>query len=409
MWVVHNGIVENHKELRKKLEAAGHTFVSSTDTEVLTHLVEEHLKTEKDFEKAAVAALKEVKGTYGVAIQYRQDPARIIGARMGAPVVLGLGEHENFIASDASPILRHTRQIVFLEDGEVAVITPEGHTIRKLEGELVDRVAEQIDWNAEAAQRNGYDHFMLKEIMEEPDAVRNTSRGRIIDSDGLAKLGGLESVAERLRDIRRIIIVACGTASYAAMAGEYMLEENARIPAEVDIGSEFRYRTPVIDEGTAVIAVSQSGETADTLEAVREGKRRGALTLGIVNTVGSTIARETDAGIYLHAGPEISVASTKAYVSQLTALALLTLFLGRQRGMSVARGKEIAQALRELPGKIEEVLKRSDEIRKVAKKYANTRDFLFMGRKYNLRLHSKVHSNSKRHRTSTPKAAEQGR
>ncbi len=384
VWVVHNGIVENHKELRKKLEAAGHTFVSSTDTEVLTHLVEEHLKTEKDFEKAAVAALKEVKGTYGVAIQYRQDPARIIGARMGAPVVLGLGEHENFIASDASPILRHTRQIVFLEDGEVAVITPEGHTIRKLEGELVDRVAEQIDWNAEAAQRNGYDHFMLKEIMEEPDAVRNTSRGRIIDSDGLAKLGGLESVAERLRDIRRIIIVACGTASYAAMAGEYMLEENARIPAEVDIGSEFRYRTPVIDEGTAVIAVSQSGETADTLEAVREGKRRGALTLGIVNTVGSTIARETDAGIYLHAGPEISVASTKAYVSQLTALALLTLFLGRQRGMSVARGKEIAQALRELPGKIEEVLKRSDEIRKVAKKYANTRDFLFMGRKYNL-------------------------
>src|SRR3989338_642087 len=393
VWVVHNGIVENHKELRKRLEAAGHTFVSSTDTEVLTHLVEEHLtllrqgsegqEPENIFEKAAVAALKEVKGTYDIAIQYKPDPARIIGARMGAPVVLGLGEHENFIASDASPILRHTRQIVFLEDGEVAVITPEGHTITKIGGESVSRAAEQVDWNAEAAQRNGYDHFMLKEIMEEPDAVRNTSRGRIIDTDGLAKLGGLESVAEKLRGIRRVIIVACGTASYAAMAGEYMLEENARIPTEVDIGSEFRYRTPVIDEGTAVIAVSQSGETADTLEAVREGKRRGALTLGIVNTVGSTIARETDAGIYNHAGPEIGVASTKAFVSQLVALALLTIFLGRQRGMSASDGKKIAKELKALPAKIQKILDGKSAIEKLAKKYSQSRDFLFVGRKYN--------------------------
>ena len=384
VWVVHNGIIENYKEIKSRLEKSGHTFLSGTDTEVIAHLLEEHLKIEKKFEPAARAVLKELRGTYGMAMQYREEPDVVIAARMGAPLVLGLGEHERFVASDASPILRHTREVVYLEDGEVAVLTPDGHTISKIEGTPVERDAESIEWSAEAAQRNGYEHFMLKEIMEEPDAVRNTSRGRILDADGLAKLGGLEAVEEKLRDIRRIIIVACGTASYAAMAGEYMLEENARIPAEVDIGSEFRYRTPVIDEGTAVIAVSQSGETADTLEAVREGKRRGALTLGIVNTVGSTIARETDAGIYLHAGPEISVASTKAYVSQLTALALLTLFLGRQRGMSVARGKEIAHALRELPGKIEEVLKRSDEIKKIAKKYANARDFLFMGRKYNL-------------------------
>lgn len=383
VWLVHNGIIENHKELKKKLEASGHTFKSTTDTEVLVHLVEEHLKTEKDFEKAALAALKEVKGTYGIAIQYRHEPRKIIGARMGAPVVMGLGDGERFIASDASPILRHTRQIVFLEDGEVAVITPDKHTIFKLEGTPVDRAAESIEWSPEAVQRGGYEHFMLKEIMEEADAVRNTCRGRLIEKGGLAKLGGLESVADDLTRVKRLLIVACGTASYAALAGKYMLEEHARIPVEVDIGSEFRYRTPVINEDTAVLAVSQSGETADTLEAIREGKRRGALTLGIVNTVGSTIARETDAGIYLHAGPEISVASTKAYVSQLTTLALLTLFLGRQRNMSVSEGRVIAEGLKALPEKIEQVFKRADQIRAVAKKYAKARDFLFIGRKYN--------------------------
>ncbi|MBI5644872.1 glutamine--fructose-6-phosphate transaminase (isomerizing) [Candidatus Kaiserbacteria bacterium] len=383
VWVIHNGIIENFKALKKKLETLGHTFKSATDTEVLAHLVEEHLKTEKDFTKAALLALNEVKGTYGIAMQYRGDPSRVIGARMGSPVVLGLGEGERFIASDASPILRHTRQVVFLEDGEVASITPESHTIYKLAGTKVSREAEHIDWNAEAAQRGGYDHFMLKEIMEGPEVVENTIRGRLRESEGLAKLGGLESVERDLAKMDRIIIVGCGTAYFAGLTGEYMLEEHAGIPVEVELASEFRYRNPVVNGRTIVLAISQSGETLDTLEAIREGKRRGALTLGIVNTVGSTIARETDAGVYNHAGPEIGVASTKALVSQLSALALLTTFLGRQRGMSAHEGREIARALRALPQQIQAILNTRDGIQKMAKKYKNARDFLYIGRKYN--------------------------
>ena len=393
IWVVHNGIIENFKELKEKLEKAGHTFKSDTDTEVLTHLVEEHLKNQsagggsssggKSFEKAALAALNDVRGTYGIALQYKGEPDKIIAARMGSPIVLGLGRGEHFIASDPSPILPHTKQVVFLEDGDVAVITPEGHTIQKLDSSKVKRETTEIEWSAEEAQKGGYEHFMLKEIMEGPEVIENTLRGRLILEKGLAKLGGLESVAKELAKIERIIIVACGTAYYAGQVGEYMLEEYAGIPVEVELGSEFRYRKSVINERTAVLAISQSGETADTLEAVREGKRRGALTLGIVNAVGSTIARETDAGVYNHAGPEVSVASTKAFLSQLTALALLTIFLGRQRGMTAAQGKEIGHALKELPKKLQAILDSSEKIKKLAKKYAHSRDFLYIGRKYN--------------------------
>ncbi len=383
IWVVHNGIIENFKDIKKKLIAAGHEFKSKTDTEVLAHLVEEHLKHTKDFEKAALLALNEVQGTYGIALQYKKEPDRIIAARMGSPIVLGLGDGEHFIASDPSPILPHTRKVVFLEDGEVAVITPDGHKIYKLDETKVKREATDIDWSAEAVQKSGYEHFMLKEIMEAPEVVINTLRGRLIMDSGRAKLGGLETVTPQLEKIERIIIVACGTAYYAGLIGEYMLEEYAGIPVEVEIGSEFRYRKSVINERTAVIGISQSGETLDTLEAVREGKRRGALTLGIVNTVGSTIARETDAGVYNHAGPEMSVASTKAMLSQMTALALFTIFLGRQRGMSEEKGKEIAKALRELPEKLQTILDSADIIQHLAKKYAHVHDFLFIGRKYN--------------------------
>jgi glucosamine--fructose-6-phosphate aminotransferase (isomerizing) len=383
IWLVHNGIIENYKPLREKLEKLGHTFKSQTDTEVLVHLIEEHLKKEKDFEKATITALKEVKGTYGLAVEYVPEPEKIIAARMGSPVVLGLGEHERFIASDAAPILKHTSKVIFLEDGEIAVITPEKHDIFKFDGARVERDAEKIDWNIEAAQRGGYQHFMLKEIMEGPEVVRNTLRGRLLEKEGLAKLGGFESVADEIKKAQRMIIVGCGTAYYAGLTGEYMLEEHAGIPVEVELGSEFRYRHPVLNPKTMLLAISQSGETADTLEAIREGKRNGALTLGICNTVGSTIARETDAGMYNHAGPEIGVASTKALVSQLTALALVTMFLGRQRDMSAETGREIARELLLLPEKIQKILDNRGAIEKLAKKYAKARDFLYIGRKYN--------------------------
>ncbi len=383
IWIVHNGIIENFKALKDQLTKAGHTFASDSDTEVFAHLVEEHLKKERDFEKATVAALKEIRGTYGMAIQYKGEPEKLIAARMGSPIVLGVGKNEHFIASDASPILPHTKKVIFLEDGEIAVITPETHTVYKLEGGRVNRVPQKIEWSAETAQKGGYEDFMLKEIMEGGETIENTLRGRLIPAKGLAKLGGLESVAHQLKKIERIIIVACGTAYYAGLVGEYMIEEYAGIPVEVELGSEFRYRKPVINDRTVVLAISQSGETLDTLEAVREGKRRGALTLGIVNTVGSTIARETDAGVYNHAGPEIGVASTKAFVSQLVALALLTIFLGRQRKMSASEGKKIAKELRALPEKVQKILGTCDLIESLARKYSYARDFLFIGRKYN--------------------------
>ncbi len=383
VWVVHNGIIENFKELKNALIKKGHTFKSETDTEVISHLVEEHLKSEPDFEKAALKAINELRGAYGMVIQYKKDPKRLIGARLGAPVVIGLGDGEGFIASDASPILRHTRTVVFLNDGEIASVTPDSHEIFSLDSKSIVRTPEEIEWNEEIAQRDGYEHFMMKEIMEAPEVVRNTIRGRLIPAEGRAKLGGLEDVADDLQAVKRLIIVGCGTAYYAGLTGEYMLEEHAGIPVEVELGSEFRYRSPILDEKTAVLAVSQSGETADTLEAIREGKRKGALTLGIVNTVGSTIARETDAGVYNHAGPEVGVASTKALVSQLTAFALLTMFLGRQRSMSAVQGKEIANALALIPEKIEEILNGKEAIEKLAKKYATCRDFMYIGRKYN--------------------------
>lgn len=381
--VVHNGIIENYRELKEVLVQKGHTFTSDTDTEVLAHLVEEHLKAEHDFEKAALAALREVRGTYGIALQYDSEPELIIGARMGAPVVVGLGDDARFIASDASPIVRHTKEVVFLEDGDVAILRPDSHEIRRLDAGRVERASQMVDWDAGEAQKEGYPHFMLKEIMEGPEVIENTIRGRLLASEGRAKLGGLESVATQLEEVRRIIIVGCGTAYYAGLVGEYLLEAEAGIPVEVELGSEFRYRSPVIDAGTAVLAISQSGETADTLEAIREGKRRGALTLGIVNTVGSTIARETEAGVYNHAGPEIGVASTKALVSQITALALLTLFIGRTRGMSRERGMEIARELQMLPKKVASILARAEEMQALAEKYKDARDFLYMGRSYN--------------------------
>ncbi|HCC05507.1 TPA: glutamine--fructose-6-phosphate transaminase (isomerizing) [Patescibacteria group bacterium] len=383
IYVVHNGIIENYKELKEKLISLGHTFRSATDTEVLAHLIEHQLKETEDFELAVVASLHEVKGTYGIAVSYKGDPEKIIAARLGAPVVLGIGINKYFIASDASPLLRHTKDVVYLRDGDIAVLTPQNYRIRTYTDVEVIRKKQVLDFDVEQVKKDGYEHFMLKEIMEGPQVIENTIRGRLVPEKGLVKLGGLDAVNEQLRTIERIIIVGCGTAYYAGLVGEYMLEEYAGIPVEVEIGSEFRYRNAPVDKHTVLLAVSQSGETADTLEAIREAKRKGALTLGIVNAVGSTIARETDAGIYNHAGPEIGVASTKAFISQLTALALLTVHLGRQRGMSIDVGRNITKELKLLPEKIQSVLDQRELIYSLAQKYAGSRDFLYMGRKYN--------------------------
>src|SRR3989344_2950721 len=382
-YIAHNGIIENHDELRDELRAKGHTFKSETDSEVIAHLLEEEYRIFGSFEQAAQLTLQKIRGTYGLAMVSSYEPKKIIAARMGAPIVLGLGENENFVASDASPLLSHTRTVLYLQDGEMAVVMPDSYFVTTLDNKVVERGSETIEWDADKMQKGGYAHFTLKEIKEGPEVIENTLRGRLITENGLAKLGGLQSIEAKIRAVKRIIIVACGTALHAARVGEYMLEEYAGIPVEVEFSSEFRYRKPMLDDKTVVIAISQSGETADTLEAIREAKRKGATTLGIVNVVGSTIARETDAGIYNHAGPEMSVMSTKAYISELVVLALLTLLLGRERQLSLTMGKRIAEELQELPKKIAKIFESEKEIKKLAKKYAKYEHMLYLGRKYN--------------------------
>lgn len=380
--VMHNGIIENFAELKTRLGASGHTFRSETDTEVIPHLIEEALATGVSLEDAVVATLGKIRGTYGLLVTSTREPETIVTARMGSPVALGVGEGERFIASDATPILPHTREIIFLEDGDIVIVTPTGHRVRTRAERAIQRDTHVIDWSVEEATKGGYSHFMQKEIMEAPEVLKNATRGRLIPQEARVKLGGLESVAERLASINRIIVVGCGTAYYAGLTAEYVIEEYGRVPIEVELASEFRYRTPVVEPGTVVLAVSQSGETLDTLEAVREGKRRGALALGVVNVVGSTIARETDAGVYTHAGPEVGVASTKAFLSQVAVLAMIAVFLGRTRGLSEADARTIVNGLVELPTLAARVLLQSEAIRALTTKYASARNFLFIGRKY---------------------------
>ncbi len=404
IWVVHNGIIENYQELKKKLVKRGHKFKSETDSEVLAHMIEsQKSKTEpcdsrarwkkrtkssspvksQKLEDAVMAILKQVIGTYGIVVISQDEPQKMVVARQSSPLLIGIGADEYVIASDASAIITHTKKVVYLDDNEIGVITPEGFKALTLDNQKVKKEICEIDWDIEKVQKGGHPHFMLKEIMEQSETIANSLRGRLVLDSGLAKLGGLESVQEKLREVKRLNIVACGTAYYAALVGRYMLEEYANLPCEVDFASEFRYRKPILDKKTASVFISQSGETADTLAAQREVKRKGGLTLGIVNVVGSSLARETDAGIYNHAGPEIGVASTKAFTSQLAILSLLTLFLGRQREMSLVLGQRIAGELKEIPEKIKRILVRSPEIKKLAKKYKNFNNFLFLGRKYN--------------------------
>ncbi len=382
MALVHNGIIENYVELKERLVKQGHRFVSETDTEVIVHLIEEHKKSGADIEQALAAAVKELRGTYGIAVVSVDEPEKLFVARMGSPLLIGVGKDEYFVASDISAILAHTKKVVYLEDGERAVITQSGYVVKS--GKVVQKKEiSDVEWSEKEAKRGGYPHFMIKEIFDQPESFADALRGRLVPDEGTARLGGLREVVKRLEGIERLVIVSCGTSYHAGLVGEYMLEEYAGIPVEVEYASEFRYRKPLIDKHTAVLALSQSGETADTLAAIREAKSKGALTLGVVNVVGSTIARETDAGVYNHAGPEVSVASTKAFTSQLAVLVLLTLYLGRKRGMSLVTGQRIARELLKLPRLMERIFEQSDMIKKLAKKYANRKNYLYLGRKYN--------------------------
>ena len=380
IFVVHNGIIENYKQLREKLIKEGHVFRSETDTEVIAHLIEKHFRG--NLEEAVTKALKEVRGTYGLAAVSTRDPDKIVAARLSSPLIIGVNGNEFLIASDPSAIITTTRQIIVLEDNEIAVLKRDGFTILKEEKER-QKEPETIEWNIEQAEKGGYKHFMLKEIMEEPNVIEDAMRGRMLLEEGNVKLGGLESVQAKLREIDNLFLIGCGTAHYACRTGEYMLEEYADLLVQTDIGSEFRYRKPIVNKNTAAIFVSQSGETADTLAALREMKEKGVLSLGITNVVGSSQARETDAGVYTRSGPEIAVASTKALLGQLTILAMITVYLGRQRNMSLIMGKRIVSELQKLPQSAGEILKQKEEIRKIAEKYNQYRDFWFIGRKYN--------------------------
>ncbi len=381
IFLVHNGIIENYRVLKKRLLEEGHKLSSETDTEMLAHLIEKFFQG--NLEEAVLKALKLVEGTYALAIIAREDPNKIVAAKRSSPLLIGVGENEHILASDASAVIGRTKKVIYLDEGEVAVLTPESFSIFDINKIKKEKIVDEIDWDLEEAQKGGYKHFMLKEIMEEPEAIQNAIIGRTIEQEGNVKLGGLESVDDKLRNVEKLILVACGTAGYAARVGEYMLEEYAGIPCEVDIASEFRYRKPVLDKKTAAIFVSQSGETADTIAALREVKNKGVLALGITNVVGSSQARETDAGVYTRSGPEIAVASTKAFLGQLTTLALFTVYFGRQRNMSLVMGQRIVSELLKLSGLAKETLKSSEGIRSLAEKYKNFPSFFFIGRKYN--------------------------
>ena len=380
VWLVHNGIIENFRELKDMLKMQGCTFSTETDTEVLVKLVGSHY--DGDLRKAVQEALRMVRGTYGIAVMSEKDPGEVVVARMGSPIVLGIGKDGHFVSSDPSALLAHTKDVVYLEDGEIAVITEDSYNVVTTTGEKKEKEPETIEWDQEEMQKGGYDHYLLKEIMEIPTAIENTIRGRLLDSTGRAKLGGLEGVLDELTSLNRLTFVACGSAAYATQVGKYIIEEYAKLPVDTELGSEYRYQNVIADKKSAVMAVTQSGETADTLASLRKGKELGLLTLGIVNVVGSTIARETDAGVYNHAGPEISVASSKAVVSQIVVMILIALLIGREKEMTKEEGQEIVMALRALPDAIQSVLDQHEEIKVIAEKYKDYQDAMYIGRKF---------------------------
>lgn len=380
IWIVHNGIIENYRTLKDSLRERGITLTTDTDTEVLAKLIESLYNG--SLEDAVRMALGYVTGTYGLAVAHASDPSHLVVARMGSPIVIGVGTDGTYVSSDPSALMVHTKDVVYLEDGEMAVITKDSYEVRTIKGEIKPKVTERLEWDVSAVQKNGYEHFMLKEIFEAPEVIANTIRGRLLTKQGKVKLGGLESVLPKLAEASRLQIVGCGSAYYAGQVGRYMLEEYARIPVEVELGSEYRYKTNHPDPKSVLIAITQSGETADTLASVRSANESGLLTLGVVNVVGSTIARETKAGVYNHAGPEVAVASTKAFISQLTVMAMLAVLIGRERGMSQAVGHELVAAIADVPRVLEVVLKHAEKIRHLAEGFTQHKDAIFIGRKF---------------------------
>jgi len=379
--LVHNGIIENADVLRKRLEVGGHRFVTETDTETLVHLIEE--SPGATLEDRVIAALQHIEGTYGIAVVAETDPGKIVVARRGSPVLLGVGDGEFLVASDVSAVLEHTRSVVYLNDGDVAVLTSGGYRVLDPEAREQERAVDDIEWDLDAIALGGYPHFMLKEICEQSETVRSTLRGRLLVAEGTARLNGLNLTAEDCREIQRVAIVACGTSWHAGLVGRHILEDLVGIPVSVEYASEYRYRRQLRLPGTVTIAISQSGETADTLEALRAAKAAGSTVLGLVNVVGSTIARMADGGIYLHAGPEIGVASTKAFTAQVVALLLLGLYLGRQRGLPAEQGRALVAQLVRLPELVERALGVEPQVKALAERYADAPNALYLGRGVN--------------------------
>jgi len=384
--VVHNGIIENYRSLREFLISKGHKLTTETDTEVIAHLIEEMLKVADNFEDAFRLALLEIEGTYGISVIFVEQPDRFYAARHGSPLLIGKGDGENLIASDATAVIRYTKDVIYLDEEEYAVIRADSFEVKNLQREIIEPKVEKISFSLQELEKGGYPHFMLKEIYEQANTMRNAFRGRLNFEEGTARLNGLKPYHEVLANADRIVITACGTSWHAGLIGEYLIEEVARIPVETEYASEFRYRSPILNEKTPVIVISQSGETADTLAALREAKRHNSPVFGIVNVVGSTIARETDAGVYIHAGPEIGVASTKAFTSQVTVLSQLAIMLGRMKGLPGEVGRRLINELSRIPEKVEKIFdaeRKYENIKEIAEQFYNHTNFLYLGRSYN--------------------------
>lgn len=384
IYLIHNGIIENYLPLKRGLEKKGYHFYSDTDTEILVNLIQEYYRG--DLESAVRNALNDVEGTYGIGVISTNEPDKIVVARLGSPLLIGVGENENYFASDAASLLGKTRDVIYMNDGDMAVLTKDAIMHKNINNSPVDSKVERILHDIEAVEKGGYPHFMLKEIFDQPKTITDSLRGRLLPEEGTVKLGGLMAhpdVYKALVNAKKIYIIACGTSWHSGLIGEYMLEEYCRIPVEVEYSSEFRYRDPIIEPGTVVIAISQSGETADTLAAMREAKRKGAYIIGICNVVGSTIAKESDAGIFLHVGPEIGVASTKAFTSQVVVLSLLTIDIARQKNMSFNDGYKLVKDLANLPKLIQKILDQAPAIEELSKKFSNINNAIYLGRGYN--------------------------